>query len=372
MKKRFFTWMIAVGIGLFFLGAYAEAKDEPCGDNCKNLCQGQSYYQANVLGTTENRCKIGLASGNLKTGESCTTSSQCASGLYCDSKCVAKKAIGVSCNDCAKECSSGKFTTDTSGSMSVPRKTCSAASGQDPAKTGTSSSTTSKTGVNGQYYSTEKECVGNCGGGNCERVSTLSSFRCNMPNSPSVPTAGGATAGGLNSSGSVIIKNPLEFNTVEEFLGAVLSGARKIIVVLALVFIVIGAIMYVVSAGQSGMMETAKKTITMAMVGLAIGIAAPSFLKEISSILGWKSTDSSMSGALTLSQIAMNVLNFLLGIFGTLAIIMLLIGGIMYLTSAGDDDRIQTGKKIFKYSVIGIVLALASLVIVQQIARFFA
>jgi hypothetical protein len=68
----------------------------------------------------------------------------------------------------------------------------------------------------------------------------------------------------------------------------------------------------------------------------------------------------------------MNVLNFLLGIFGTLAIIMLLIGGIMYMTSAGDDNRIEAGKKIFKYSVIGIVLALASLVIVQQIAKLLA
>jgi hypothetical protein len=48
---------------------------------------------------------------------------------------------------------------------------------------------------------------------------------------------------------------------------------------------------------------------------------------------------------------------------------MLIVGGIMYLTSAGDDDRISTAKKIVTYSIIGIFISLASLVIVRQIAN---
>ena len=104
----------------------------------------------------------------------------------------------------------------------------------------------------------------------------------------------------------------------------------------------------------------------------AIGLAAPSFLKEIGSVLGWGAVNSSaVAGAVTLSQIATNVLNFLLSIVGILAIIMLVVGGIMYLTAAGDEDRIDSGKKIVKYSIIGIVVALAALVIVSQIAAFF-
>jgi hypothetical protein len=166
--------------------------------------------------------------------------------------------------------------------------------------------------------------------------------------------------------------NPLAFTTIEGLLQNFLATMQKIIVTLALVFIVIGAIMYVTSAGDSGQIESAKKAITMAMLGLAIGIGAPSILKEISSILGWTATGDTVANAKTLSQIAVNVLNFLLGIFGVLAIIMMVIGGIMYLTSAGDEDRIDTGKKIFTYAIVGAVVAMAAMVLVRQIAAFFA
>ena len=119
-------------------------------------------------------------------------------------------------------------------------------------------------------------------------------------------------------------------------------------------------------------METAKKCILAAMVGLALGIAAPAFLKEIASILGWGTVPPEVSTSLSLIQIATNVLNFLLTIIGILAIIMLIIGGIMYLTAAGDEDQIDRGKKIVKYSLIGITIALAALVLVRQVAAFFS
>lgn len=167
--------------------------------------------------------------------------------------------------------------------------------------------------------------------------------------------------------------NPLKFNTVEEVLGSLLGTLRGIIVVLSIVFIVIGAIFYITSAGDEGRMKTAKGAITASMIGLALGIAAPSFLKEIGEILGWGAVNNTeVSGAKTLTEIATNVLNFLLSIVGILGIIMLVVGGIMYLTAAGDENRIDIAKRIVWYSIIGIITALAALVIVTQIASFFA
>lgn len=155
-------------------------------------------------------------------------------------------------------------------------------------------------------------------------------------------------------------------------LTSILGTLQGIIVILALVFLVIGAVLYILSAGNDDRMKTAKNCILAAMIGLAIGIAAPSFLKEIGNVLGWGAVNSgAVAGALTLSQIARNVLNFLLSIVGILGIIMLVIGGIMYLTAAGSEERIETGKKIVVYAIIGIVVALAALVIVSQIAAFF-
>ncbi|HPN54621.1 MAG TPA: pilin [Candidatus Moranbacteria bacterium] len=174
-----------------------------------------------------------------------------------------------------------------------------------------------------------------------------------------------------SSSDSTSFTNPLSYTTVEDLLTNVLSAIQKIVVVLALVVLVIGAIMYIVSTGESEMLERAKKAITAAIMGMVIAIAAPSILKELSTILGWTDSTSTTSSALTISEIAVNVLNFLLGVAGVLAIIMMVIGGIMYLTSTGDEERIKKGKSIFTYSVIGIIIVLASLVIVRQIAQFF-
>lgn len=187
-------------------------------------------------------------------------------------------------------------------------------------------------------------------------------------------TPGPGNTPGPTSSITIEFPNPLTYDTVEGFLGNVLSTIRSVIIVLSIIFIVLGGIFYITSAGNEKRMTAAKGAIFASMIGLAIGIAAPSFLKEIYNIMGGNSSgiDSSSLTGLSLTQIALNFLNFLLSVVGVLALIMLIIGGIMYLTSAGDEDKIKTGKKIVTYSIIGIAVALAALVIVKQIASLLA
>ncbi|TXH06508.1 MAG: hypothetical protein E6R05_01550 [Candidatus Moraniibacteriota bacterium] len=193
----------------------------------------------------------------------------------------------------------------------------------------------------------------------------------------SLPPAGGAPPGTgstppVVSFFPILFQNPLKFNNIPDLLTTLLSSLLGLIVTLALIMIVVGAFLYITSAGDEGRMETGKKTILAALIGLALGIAAPAFLREIGSILGWTSAlPTGVGTSLTLIEIASRVLSFLLTIIGILAIIMLVIGGIMYLTAAGNEDQIDRGKKIVKYSLIGITIALAALVLVRQLAAFF-
>lgn len=166
-----------------------------------------------------------------------------------------------------------------------------------------------------------------------------------------------------SDSATITFPNPIAHNTVDELLTSLLANLRGIIVIIAVIFIVIGGIMYITSGGSEKMTTLAKKTITSAMIGLAIALAAPSFLDEILKILG----NAPEAGDITLKEIAMNILNFLLSILGVLGIISTVIGGGMYLTSYGDEKRIELSKKIITYSIIGIIAALSSLVIVRQI-----
>lgn len=181
----------------------------------------------------------------------------------------------------------------------------------------------------------------------------------------------GSTGGTTGGSQTIAFSNPLQYDTVQDVFGSLLSALQGIIVTLSLIFIVIGALLYITSAGDDKKASSGKSAITAALIGLAIGIAAPSFLKEISGILGWNSDSSAVGAALSLSQIALNVLNFLLGIIGILALIMLVVGASMYLTAAGDEHKLDDAKDMVKYALIGITIAFASMVLVKQIAAFF-
>ncbi len=129
--------------------------------------------------------------------------------------------------------------------------------------------------------------------------------------------------------------------------------------------------MYILSAGNESRVTQAKVAITAAMVGLALAIAAPAFLKEIGELLGWIEVTQVVDEAQSFTQIATKVLNFLLSIVGIIGIIMLVIGGLMYLTAGGDEGKAEIGKKITTYAIIAIAIALSALVLVTQVAKFF-
>ncbi len=173
----------------------------------------------------------------------------------------------------------------------------------------------------------------------------------------------------LPTSTSTSFPNPIGFETVSALLNSILDKLMGIIAIVAVIFIVIGGVMYMTSGGNEAMITRAKKTWTYAVIGLAIALAAPTFLREIYDILG--KPDPGIGG-ITLKEIATNVLNLLLSIIGIVAIIALVAGGGMYLTAYGDEKKIDTSKKVVTYAVIGITVALASLVIVRQVSNLIS
>ncbi len=172
---------------------------------------------------------------------------------------------------------------------------------------------------------------------------------------------------------AVEFSNPLQFDTVDEVLGSLLTALQGVIVAIAIIFIIIGAILYMTSAGDEQKMQMAKKAVIASLIGMAIGVAAPAFLRQIAEILGWGFTPPAGVGSpLTIAEILLNVLNFLLSVVGVIGVIMLVVGGVMYLSAAGDERRIEGAKNTVKWAIIGIVISLASLVIVTTIAGFFS
>lgn len=62
-----------------------------------------------------------------------------------------------------------------------------------------------------------------------------------------------------------------------------------------------------------------------------------------------------------------DITNVLLYIIGAVAVVMLVIGGIKYTTSAGDQQAIKSAKDTIFYSIIGIVVAFLAYAVVNFI-----
>lgn len=62
-----------------------------------------------------------------------------------------------------------------------------------------------------------------------------------------------------------------------------------------------------------------------------------------------------------------NLMNWLLAIFGFIAIIAFIISGIQYLVSAGDEEVLKTAKGNMKASIIGVIVVASGFVIVRAV-----
>ncbi len=60
-----------------------------------------------------------------------------------------------------------------------------------------------------------------------------------------------------------------------------------------------------------------------------------------------------------------NILNWIFGIIGIVAVVMIIIGGFNMMTSSGDPGKVKKGKDTILYGIIGLVIALLAFAIVN-------
>lgn len=72
-------------------------------------------------------------------------------------------------------------------------------------------------------------------------------------------------------------------------------------------------------------------------------------------------------GQSSLRGLILTIINYFLGFLGLLAVIMVVYGGVTYVSSAGNDEAVGKAKKIIMYALIGIVVILLSFVVVRAV-----
>lgn len=90
----------------------------------------------------------------------------------------------------------------------------------------------------------------------------------------------------------------------------------------------------------------------------AAGCGGSSQAKGLRAVSGGHCSDTALSGKVE------DIISTLFYVVGAIAVIILIMGGIRYITSTGDAKRVQAAKDTILYAVIGIIVAILARAIV--------
>ncbi|MBI1813217.1 hypothetical protein HY285_01015 [Candidatus Peregrinibacteria bacterium] len=141
--------------------------------------------------------------------------------------------------------------------------------------------------------------------------------------------------------------------------GRVLFFFQLILATALIANIVIQAIRLIASQGEQEQTEKARKRLIAGFIGVALVLLA----KPITDALAPGSGSSPIA-----AEIA-GIANFMLTIFGTLAVIMLIVAGILLVVSV-DEQLKERAKTIIRTSIIALIIVLVAYALVQTFVAF--
>ena len=71
------------------------------------------------------------------------------------------------------------------------------------------------------------------------------------------------------------------------------------------------------------------------------------------------------------NQLILAVINWMLSITLALSVLFIVIGGFMYMTSAGNEERVEKGKETVTNALVGLVIVILAYTIAKLVEQFF-
>lgn len=117
----------------------------------------------------------------------------------------------------------------------------------------------------------------------------------------------------------------------------------------------------VITGGFLALFATA--TITQAAYGVDFFVDCKKFPNDATCQDARKTTGREASASLV-----RNIIMGLIYLVGALSVIMIVYGGVQYIISAGNQDKLRLAKSTIMYAVVGLVVALLAYAIVSYVA----
>lgn len=122
------------------------------------------------------------------------------------------------------------------------------------------------------------------------------------------------------------------------------------------------------------------KTIAVMVVGLfALNLVAPHVFADAKSavcegagLTVGASGCSTPSGTPEVESVVQRGLNIFSAILGIIAVVMIMVGGLKYITSQGDSGQMNTAKNTLIFAAVGLVIVVLAQTLVKFVLKRFA
>lgn len=173
--------------------------------------------------------------------------------------------------------------------------------------------------------------------------------------------------GGFLGSPQTILRRSGLFNNQVQIL---ITFIKYIIGSVAVLMIVRSGITLLTGSGEEDKVTQSKKNLTWAGIGLVLIVLADTFINRVffridpKSIPGTSSSEPKFAVGRGVEELV-GATNFILVIIGPILVLMFLAGGIMYVTSRGEEEQTTKAKKIIIAAFIGIIIVYGSFALVS-------
>lgn len=94
---------------------------------------------------------------------------------------------------------------------------------------------------------------------------------------------------------------------------------------------------------------------------LALGVLAVPAMTSALTVTGGSTFGL---GTADLQETVIKIVQWILGLLGLIAVIMILIGGFKWMTAGGNEEKIESAKKLLTAAIIGLIIVLLAWAIV--------
>ena len=97
----------------------------------------------------------------------------------------------------------------------------------------------------------------------------------------------------------------------------------------------------------------------------AVKFYCPGTNKESDSLEGCDDVGDGDQNKNDLNKMISTIINVVIGVVGFVAVVVIILGGVQYTTSAGDPGKVKKAKDTILYGIVGLVVALLAYAIVN-------